>query len=50
MGDYQFDISKELIKDIEEFVLINTQKSAKRGIWKTKNSILVIYFINLEIR
>ena len=34
-GDYKIDIKKEYIKDIEQFVSINSQKKLKR--WISEN-------------
>ena len=38
-GDYKIDIKKEYIKDIEQFVSINSQKNTKGGFRTTKNHI-----------
>ena len=39
LGDYQLDISKNLVKDIEDFSSINTQNNFRGSFRRTKNSI-----------
>ena len=46
---YQIDISKDLIKDIEDFIPTSNQKNQRGGFRKTKNSVPAEHFINLEI-
>lgn len=38
-GDYQIDISKELIKDIKDFIPTDSQTNSKGGFRRTKNSV-----------
>ena len=38
-GDYQIDVSKDLIKDIKEFTPTDSQINSKGGFRRTKNSI-----------
>lgn len=38
-GDYQIDVSKDLIKDIKEFIPTDSQNNSKGGFRRTKNSI-----------
>ena len=49
LGDYQIDISKDLLKDIEDFIPSNSQANAKGGFRGQKILFHVEHFTKLGI-